>query len=320
MNILLTLDCNLDCAYCFARSCKAASLRQEMTLDELDTLLCRMDPNVDEVRLMGGEPTLHTCYPEVMHLVKSSGFRVTVFTNGTQASLRQTAPDLPDSVLLNLNDWQFYSVEQRAVILDNIAALRGRVGLGYTITRPEFNLADHVRLVREYGLKPVIRLGLAQPVFGGDNDYLPDEALLAAHQAVVNWATRLAAEGIRLSFDCGFMRCHFSESNIESLVRANTAMRFICPPSLDVGPGLQTWRCFAFSAGSGVDWRTFQNADQARARFAGQDKIINSDCDECGDHRSGWCQGGCLARRAIRASDLALTPASLRKFIGLMTK
>ncbi len=304
MNILLTLDCNLECAYCFARARKAAISRQEMTLDELERLLSQLDPDVDEVRLMGGEPTLHSRYPEVMRLIKSTGFRVTVFTNGTRASLRQTAPDLPDTVLLNLNDWQVYSDEQRAVILDNLAALGKRVGLGYTITRPDFDLADHLRLIREYDLKPVIRIGLAQPVLSGDNDYLPDRELPAAQQAVVQWATRLAAEGIRLNFDCGFMRCHFSEADIERLIRANAALRFICRPSVDVGPGLQTWRCFAFSAGPGVDWRNFQGAEQAQAWFTRRDHFIDPECNDCSDHQSGWCQGGCLARRVIQATKL----------------
>jgi MoaA/NifB/PqqE/SkfB family radical SAM enzyme len=320
MNILLTLACNLDCDYCFARTRKSASTRQEMTLDELETLLNQMDPDVDEVRLMGGEPTLHSRYSEVLRLVKSHDFIVTVFTNGTRASLRLTAPYLPDTVLLNLNDWRTYSEAQAAEILDNLAALGSRVGLGYTVTQADFDLADHVRLIREYGLKPVIRIGLAQPVVGGGNKYLPDEALPKAHRSVVRWAEKLAAEGVRLNFDCGFMRCHFNEADIESLVRANASLRFICRPSVDVGPGLQTWRCFAFSAGPGMDWRSFADVSRAQAWFERRDRFIVSDCEDCNHSQSGWCQGGCLARRAIRSSKADVVLESLRENIGISTK
>ena len=95
MNILLTTACNLDCEYCFAQSLRERPRQQEMSLRELEWLLWNMDPDADEVRLMGGEPTLHSRYPEVMRLAISFGYVVTVFTNGTQAVLRQTAPDLP---------------------------------------------------------------------------------------------------------------------------------------------------------------------------------------------------------------------------------
>jgi radical SAM protein with 4Fe4S-binding SPASM domain len=320
MNILLTLDCNLDCAYCFARARRSASTRQEMTLEELETLLSQMDPDVDEVRLMGGEPTLHTRYAEVMRLIKSAGFIVTVFTNGTQASLRQSTTYLPDTALLNLNDWQTYSEAQGAEILDNLAALGNRVGLGYTITQPDFDLADHISLIREYGLKPAIRIGIAQPVLDGENEYLPDDALPAAHRSVVRWAAKLAADGIRLNFDCGFMRCYFNDTDIEILVRAKAALRFICRPSMDVGPGLQTWRCFAFSAGPGVDWRSFEDASQAQAWFERQDRLIETDCEDCNYYQSGWCQGGCLARRVIRSSEEEVMLEGLRENIGMTTR
>lgn len=313
MNILLTTACNLDCGYCFAQSLMVQAGRREMALEDLGWLLFnRMDPNVDEVRLMGGEPTLHSRYAEALRLAKSYDYIVTVFTNGTQAALRETAPDLPDRVLLNLNDWQTYSDGQQAEILKNLAALGDRVRLGYTVSRLDFDLTDHQRLIREYGLTKMIRLGLAQPVIGGANEFLADEDLPAAHQAIADWATRLAPDGIRFNFDCGFMRCHFSGKQVEQLIRAGAVLRFFCEPALDIGPGLLAWRCYAFSAAPGVDLRQFQTVEQARQWFVTRDKYLNPDCDSCRDHRSGWCQGGCLARQAIKATSLPVAPANLK--------
>ncbi len=306
MNILLTLDCNLDCTYCFARARKTASSRLEMSLEELETLLKSMEPEKDEVRLMGGEPTLHSRYSEVVRLVRSFGFTLTVFTNGTQAVLHQTSPDLPDTVLLNLNDWWTYTEVAQTAIIENLEALGNRVSLGYTITQPDFDLSNHLRLIQMYDLKPVIRIGLAQPVLGGGNIYLPEESLPAAHQSVARWAARLAAEKIRLNFDCGFMRCYFSETDIENLIRSNAALRFVCRPSIDVGPELQTWRCFAFSAEAGIDWRIFQDAEQAQAWFTQRDRFIAPECAVCDNHYSGWCQGGCMARRAMRLTKIKI--------------
>lgn len=312
MNILLTTACNLDCDYCFAQSLRGRAGQREMMLRDLEWLLSQLDPDVDEVRLMGGEPTLHSRYVEALRIVKSRDFIATVFTNGTRPALRQTAPDLPDRVLLNLNDWLTYSAGQQAEILNNLSALGQRLSLGYTVTRPDFDLSTHRKLILDYGLKPVIRLGLAQPVIGGRNIYLADADLAAAHRAVADWASRLAVDGIRLNFDCGFRRCYFTDGQIEQLVRAGAALRFFCAPSLDVGPGLLAWRCYAFSAGPGVDLRQFGSLEQARDGFRRRDRYLDPACDSCRDHQSGWCQGGCLARQAIKAFPTPVAPANLK--------
>ena len=305
MNILLTRACNLECGYCFAQSLKAQEGRQEMRLRDLEWLLFdRLNPDVDEVRFLGGEPTLHSRYAEALRLAKSYDYIVTVFTNGTQAILRETAPDLPDQVLLNLNDWQTNSGEQQAEILNNLAALGRKVSLGYTVTRPDFDLTVHQQLIREYDLKPVIRLGLAQPVIGGTNVYLADEDLPAAHAAVADWAARLAPDGIRLNFDCGFMRCHFSEDEFVKLYRAGAVVRFFCAPALDVGPDLRAWRCYAFSGAPGVDLRRFRTIKEAEQWFERRDRYLNLECDSCRDHQSGYCNGGCLARQTIQPAPL----------------
>lgn len=304
MNILLTTACSLDCIYCFARTLRTDQVTHEMSLAELETILASMDPRRDWVRLMGGEPTLHTHYPQVIRMVKESGFRVAVFTNGLHAILRKTDPELPDQVLVNLNNWPDYTGTQQEAIQANLSALGSRASLAYTILEPDFDLAVHRQLILEAGLQPVIRLGLAQPVIGGDNAYLKGADLPAAHRALVRWARILSDDGIRLSMDCGFMRCQFNDADIETLVRAGTVLKFDCSPTLDVGPGLQVWRCYAFSSGSGVDWSEFESVEQMHQWFAGCDRKWGRPCAGCEFEVQGWCRGGCLARRIQQVDEV----------------
>lgn len=305
MNILLTTRCSLDCSYCFASARRSARAVQEMTRLELDKVLSTLVPGRDPVRLMGGEPTLHSQYPVIIEQLKTQGYEVTVFTNGLQPVLRQTTPHLPDSILLNLNDWSTYSFVQQASISKNLAALAERVSLAYTIHAADFDLSMHRQLIRTKKLHPVIRLGLAQPVFGGDNTYLPDSALPGAHQSVVRWAQALSKDGIRLSLDCGFMRCLFSDADIESLVRAGTVINFDCAPTLDIGPGLNVWRCFAFSAHEGISWADTADESQLLAFFNAQSDFVNEKCINCVHRLNGWCRGGCLARRLKHVEEHA---------------
>lgn len=297
MNILLTLDCHLNCTYCFAGLRRSTEV---MSFSELELLAGQMDPKQEAVRLMGGEPTLHPQYDAIVKKLKDQRFRVVVFTNGLNPVLHQTAPWLPDEILLNLNPWGSYSPAQRQSIEANLAALGRRVRLGVTIQSPDFDLSDHRHLIEKFGLNPVIRLGLAQPVIGGDNHYLPDEDLAAAHQALVYWAEELAKDQIRLGMDCGFMRCHFSEADIETLIRSGAGLRFTCAPTVDVGPGLSWWRCFAFSGSPPQNWdTTLRQKDIAQAASRRQPEPT-SECRDCVHHESGWCDGGCLARAILR--------------------
>jgi hypothetical protein len=232
--------------------------------------------------------------------LKSRGYPVLVFTNGTQPVLHRTAPYLPDRILLNLNDWAFYSSSQSWAIRENMAALGNRIELGYTITHPDFELTWHRQAILDAGLQPTIRLGLAQPVISGDNDYLPDADLQKAHASVVLWAKQLSGDGIRLSLDCGFMRCHFTESDIEALIRAGTVLRFVCSPTIDVGPGLETWRCTAFTHQKGLNWADFIDQGAPRDWFAETVAGLKQACSHCQHRESGWCQGGCLARTLMQ--------------------
>ena len=303
MNLVITTACNLDCAYCFAGSLRERKVLQkkglgkrEMSRAELERAVSCLDPEVDPARLMGGEPTLHSEYPEILRFLKMNGFQVVVFTNGTQPVLHRTAPFLPDRILLNLNARDFYSACQVHTIQENLALLGERVELGYTITCPDFDLDWHRQLVLAQGLQPRIRLGLAQPVFGGDNVYLPDADLREAHAGVARWAKKLAEDEIRLSLDCGFMRCHFSEADLEVLIRAGTALRFDCSPAVDVGPGLEVWRCYAFTGQNGLGGSDFKGEKAYRDWFRQQELMVDPACTQCQHFTSGWCHGGCLAR------------------------
>lgn len=272
-----------------------------MSLEELDILVSTLTPTKDTVRLMGGEPTLHSRYPEVIRRLKVRNYEVVVFTNGLHKVLRETSPYLPDRVLVNVNDWESYSSAQKAAIRENLSFLGARAGLGYTILLPQFDLSVHRALILEYHLQPVIRLGLAQPIIGGDNAYLPDSALPEAHKQVAAWAEALANDGVRLSLDCGFIRHYFNDEDVEKMVRAHTMLRFDCSPNIDIGPGLRAIRCFAFSASEDTGWDDFENIELLRDYFTGQDALLRHSRQDDGHMVSGLNQDGCLARHWIHA-------------------
>ena len=274
-----------------------------MSLETLDRLVSSLIPARDPVRLMGGEPTLHSRYPQIIRMLKAKNHEVVVFTNGLNKVLRETVPYVPDRILVNINNWKSYSKEQQIAIHENLAFFGGQASLGFTILTPQFDLTKHRDLILEHHLQPIIRLGLAQPIIGGDNAFLPGSALPEAHKQVADWAEALAKDGIRLSFDCGFMRSHFKDEDFEKLVRAHSMLRFDCTPNIDVGPGLRIWRCFAFSACEGQGWEDFDNLENVQSWFTRQDALLRRSFQDDDQKTSILTHDGCLARHWNRAEN-----------------
>ncbi len=80
-----TLRCNRRCDFCFNRGLETES---EITADSFKTLACKMrDAGIDEIDILGGEPTLH---PDIVRLIDKAAtlkLRMNLSTNGTNVAL-----------------------------------------------------------------------------------------------------------------------------------------------------------------------------------------------------------------------------------------
>lgn len=108
VEIDITYRCNLSCANC-NRSCTQAPCDMEMSLEAIDAFLGEsVTANVqwERVRLLGGEPTLHRRFFEVIERFSAyrkahnPGMRLVVCTNGTGEKVRRTLYGLPPAVVV----------------------------------------------------------------------------------------------------------------------------------------------------------------------------------------------------------------------------
>ena len=108
-NLSLTTECNRHCRYCFARPVfrsqvtNAKHMPPEIFERALDFL---KRSNIDQVRLLGGEPTLHPQFPQFVEKVKEHGLRLLVFSNGfiPEQALRclEKTPVEQTTILINV--------------------------------------------------------------------------------------------------------------------------------------------------------------------------------------------------------------------------
>ncbi len=314
-NLILTNYCSADCAFCFAadfRVRSAQTIPAAMSAEEFDSWLDFVrKAGITELRLLGGEPTLHPLFADFVRKGRAAGMTVLVFTNGLVADgpLEALADLEPEecSVIVNMNA----AVKPEALEKRNrtLQVLGSRVISGITLTSPDFSLRPIVSAIRRYGLNPSIRIGLSHPTWGGANRALHPKRYPAVGQALFEQSFLTAKYGIGMQTDCGFVRCMFGD-RFGMLTANGFCYSSNCTPVLDLCTGGVILPCFALSNTVRQNRRDFAHAGEAYGRFT---KILEPlhtfgiypECADCVFFETEDCCGGCLAARLGRMNPLS---------------
>jgi hypothetical protein len=350
-NLTISAVCNQNCAYCFTvdhfqdrrQAGDGASPRAEEQFLPIGAFQERLDflkrSGIKEVRLLGGEPTLHPQFVELVECARAAGMGVVVFTNGLMPAqalecLEALSPE-QCTVMVNVNEpdagkgagsrirREQGRPEQCTVMVnvnepdamksagsrirreqgwrrDTMRRLGGRALPGFNIYRPDFQIDFLLDLIAETGCKRVIRLGLAQPCLSGDNQYIHPNQYRAVAVKIVRFASAAAEGGVTLDFDCGFVRCMFSDDDLNALQAAGASVAWRCNPILDVGIEGTVIHCYPLSRlarlplASERDATAFRRAFEERSRLYRQAGVFK-ECSTCPFMAKGECSGGCLA-------------------------
>jgi len=135
-NIIINNYCNQTCDYCFAwKNMEDESLKKEMNLKTFLYCLQHLKSIWDDrVRILWGEPLLHSKIKEFFQLSVKGGFFMTVFSNlKVQDQKLESLLDLWEEFdykrikfNLNLNDKDFYSPKELELIFGSLGILSKR--------------------------------------------------------------------------------------------------------------------------------------------------------------------------------------------------
>jgi hypothetical protein len=263
--------------------------------------------------LLGGEPTLHPAFVDMVAYLHARDFNVTVFTSGVladrkledaAAAFRDVAPERL-SFICNLND----PAQTRAPLAEQesvkrfLAAFGERVAPGFNIYRTDFSLDFLFDLINHYGLRRHIRIGLTHPIVGTRNRHIALGDLDAVVARLFSFRPQFERFQVSPGLDCGFPMCRFADEQLAWLYRHTGGKNeFGCGPVLDIGPDMTVWSCFPLS---GVEKRSvyeFDSLGQMHEFYSGLHRKIKietggifPECDACVFRARGHCQGGCLA-------------------------
>lgn len=311
-NVFITNTCNLRCSYCFAKGMLGgASHTEEMTLEEVADVsaFVKRSDAVDALgvpgmlSLLGGEPTRHSRFREIVQSLVADGVVIKMFTNGTfdpeTAEFLAGLPAGAISLILNLNRPETYPKGQLERMHDNLRRLHAITALGLTIFRTDFDYDEVIRTIETYDLKRDIRLGIAMPIVGVKNAFVPHADYRAVAERILAFADAASARRIGIGFDCGFILCMFTREELGRLKLLGVRLNFTCDGAIDIGKGGAVWRCFPLYNLHPADYRSFDSIQGIKNHYAGvlpaKVKGITGACGECDHYRQGHCSAGCYA-------------------------
>jgi len=309
--ILLTDYCNRRCPYCFAKEHLSdrehTNMRYEDFVRVVDFLV---DSGEQEARLLGGEPTLHPDFADFYHYVMQRGLHAMIFTNG--CAPEATVDDLCTRIaperthfVVNVNapeDRQDGEDEKQGYFFSHLAEV---AGVGLNMYRPDLDPMFLFDVIEQYGLRPDIRVGIAHPIVGTGNMHLATSDFRRVHQRLADLARICDERGAKLTLDCGFTLCNFTDEELGVFVRSQVELNTACGPIVDIGPNLDVWPCFPLSSLKPARLEDFDSVRQLKEFFYREVSTavvqerghtgIFTECAACRYRERGNCTGGCLA-------------------------
>ncbi len=80
-----TLKCNLSCTFCFNRGIKS---EEDISINEFEKIVSIIaDTGVKEIDILGGEPTLHSEFAQIVALIYKNNLKTTISSNGSNINI-----------------------------------------------------------------------------------------------------------------------------------------------------------------------------------------------------------------------------------------
>ena len=268
--------------------------------------------NIGHIGLIGGEPTLHPQFREILSIVDDIFIQKNcegiLFTNGVY--LEQFLPYIPERlrILINVNTPNAMSMEQWNKMnntLDeiyNLGWFKNKVTIGCNVCMEIDDYDFFWSIVNKYSLRTV-RVSVTAPT---KKEYKEDKDkyYLTLLPKFLNFCKKAKMYNVKLSKDCNQIPdCYYENIDDLKLVKQvceeknNTAPH--CGPVIDITPDFTASACFG--AYQVVDCNLFKKYSDLEYYLLNKiimPKFINNctgKCSTCKKHELFTCQGGCLA-------------------------
>lgn len=326
LNLILTTSCVRACPYCFARHAMATTAESGsiMSWENLvHAASFARSSGLRSLSLLGGEPSLHPDFVDMLAFLLDFGLELTVFTCGIMtaprrealtALLRRESPERI-SFVVNLNDPALHPPQEgEGEALEAFLEACGPwCAAGHTLGAEAGDPAFLFPMILRHSMQRSLRLGLAQPIVAAKGGaHLSSEEIPRVVTRFMDCAPTLARLGIRPSLDCGFPLCAFTDEQLGRLVRLGAELRFHCQAAVDVWPDMSVFHCYPLFGVERPSLFAFDDYPSLLAHFARFRSLVREElpgmyprCSDCAHRGAGRCDGGGVCRLLNRFIDEA---------------
>lgn len=219
MTLLITNFCNRECDYCFQNG----AFNSKDCISKKDFYIfyqfCQKN-NIKQVRIIGGEPTLHEYFDIIIKLLLRLGISVTFITNLICSPDKlKKLDDSGISALVNCNPPNTYTSDSLQIFNQNLKSLANmstKVALSFTLSDVNQNL-DYIFNCLKISGAQRLRFDLARPCITNNNKHVSSGNLKEYKQKIIEFLNTCKKEKIVLDFDCPFPEGFFSMNEIKEL-------------------------------------------------------------------------------------------------------
>ncbi len=324
MNVLITNRCNATCQYCFLRGelVDKNGKGKEITLEDFKHILKYADHLIsigvtDSLNLMGGEPTLHPQFHEILKMVltyrteKLDFIPITIFSNGLfphetgELFKREACP-----IMINVNHPDNYSDSQWDLLETNLSILADSnyadplLTLSLNIDRPRQDFEYMLELAKRINLKK-IRVDISRPGPNRSNTFVGIEQIPEVIPILLDFTKECKNMGITVNTDCCLPICGISNKQLQEFAENEVELSFKCSGGIDVAPDLELWHCAPLRSIRLGKITDYSNGYEIVAEIEKKTHHLRwnveskKECKNCKWLTVRICQGGCLSFKNI---------------------
>lgn len=318
LNIYPTDYCNRRCAFCKLTGVLTTQEdRNDMTMEDIDTIIdFSKRSGVNQLRILGGEPSHHPKIVDLIERVYERGLSVgIIFTNGIFDNDELIKCILRHHIPVNMNYFpkDEYKDRQLELVHENMrrlffenSDLKGMVGqklikdrnftLSITFYKPEQEYQYIIDACLKYRVDS-IRWAASHSSTTQENRHVHFGLLKAMVPLMVNFVRDAIKKGISNCVECGLVPCLLTKQEYRFLSRFTDGFIFRCEPILDVFPDLSVHYCMGMPIVSRI------TKENTLSQILLEQMIISEHfrrrprteaCLKCAWWQAKICQGYCL--------------------------
>jgi len=294
---------------------------RQISLEDFTRLLKKLKKTkIDTVKLLGGEPLIHSQIKEIVTLSLAHFPKVQIFTNGIMTGdlalfITKHVPRVQFTFNVVTPGFQL-NPQIRKLVIEKILQFAPLTDVTLSLTIDPFTDLELVyRTVTPEVLRAVksLRIGFSNPTVGERNYYLfEDFPKMGTKLAEFTKEVKKHNPTLHFHLNCGFTRCMFTDKEYAYLLKERVLFGgFGCigkHSSMDIGTDSRAFHCFPLSEQTKVSVKdkSYQKVDSALIlkRYSYWSKIQMDVCKKCPFHgfAADKCPGPCLAFLLNRAT------------------